>query len=172
MQLNRHHVSLSIPYRQSTFWHQRDLGKVVKAPCRHQLNFSTFHELCRSCCQQCPTHNTVSFQGTSLCPSILQCCLEIFRGPPQPTTQPSAFLALHWKLCLAINDGQFRFPYYQESALSLFSLCLLHWIFTQLLQSPQVAGVSPHCPQIIRKIYTFFHTQGDICIPSRTPIFA
>lgn len=103
----------------------------------------------------------VSFQETSLCPIIIPCCVHICRGGPQPTAQPNVFLALPWKLCLATNDGQYKFPYYEKPPPGLTIIVSLHWVSTQLLQSPQITGVS---------LYAFFfnylfHHQ----IPSHSP---
>lgn len=84
---------------QNTFLPQRDWKVGEKAPCGHQFNLSTFSEQCGCCIQQ--QGPAVSFQKAALYLSISMGCLEISKGPPQPTNRPNVTPDHQWKPCLA-----------------------------------------------------------------------
>lgn len=82
------------------------LTKRIMAPCRHQLDFFMFSELCEYCHWQWDP--AVSLPKATLCLSNNLGYLEIFVGPfGQPRTQLIATQSCHWKPLLATGDGQY-----------------------------------------------------------------
>lgn len=124
----------------SNFSHQKDQNIRVKAPCRHQIDFSMNNEL-----HVCYPHQggpTVSLWRATLCLYISLDFLGIFMLPPCPKALLNATHSLHQKPCLATRDGQLR-PCPHQDHLHGFQDVSTILGFSTHLKCPPIPGASP-----------------------------